>query len=248
MSWYYNLPIPDHLEPLKLTGQKILVAKELGLEDVVRNPPYEEEMLGHQFKFNYLDHFFPLLVENCVAGYIKKYEITQDDRILDIGTYPGEFAIYAAKEGAEVVCVEPDESNASVTRKNLELNNVESKIITKVVSDKEGVENFEISDSIDSRISEESNLEKESTTLNKLHEEYGPFDFVKMDIEGAELKAMQRSDKMIENGTTFAIASYHKVGGQKTSNMIESFFRDKGYKTSTEFEQHLTTFGWKPDN
>lgn len=72
-------------------------------------------------------------------------------------------------------------------------------------------------------------------------------DFVKMDIEGSELEALQGCVGSIEAGsaTEFAVASYHIVGGQETAASVEAFFRAHGLETFTGYPKHLTTFGYR---
>ena len=67
-----------------------------------------------------------------------------------------------------------------------------------------------------------------------------------MDIEVAEIEAIEGSKKTLkENDVYVAIASYHIVGGKRTSYFMEDFLRKNGYFTKSDFHKHLTTFGWK---
>ena len=72
-------------------------------------------------------------------------------------------------------------------------------------------------------------------------------DFVKMDVEGSELEALQGCVGAIESHSEieFAVASYHVIGGQATAPSVEAFFRSHGLETFTGYPKHLTTFGYR---
>jgi FkbM family methyltransferase len=71
-------------------------------------------------------------------------------------------------------------------------------------------------------------------------------DMIKMDIEGAEIEALQGAVGIIEKySPRFTIASYHKKNNQKTSYWVKNFLTERGYSTETFFPPHLTTYGEK---
>ncbi|MEJ2252457.1 MAG: FkbM family methyltransferase [Candidatus Lokiarchaeota archaeon] len=70
-------------------------------------------------------------------------------------------------------------------------------------------------------------------------------DFIKMDIEGAEIKAIQGAENILKEGTNLAIASYHLINGKMSFNRLESLIESFGYKTKTKFSIHLTTYAFK---
>jgi hypothetical protein len=83
-------------------------------------------------------------------------------------------------------------------------------------------------------------------TLDNLLDEIKPehVDMIKMDIEGAEIEALQGAVNTIEKfSPRFSIASYHKRNNQKTYDRVEDFLVKKGYSTKTFFPPHLTTHG-----
>ena len=56
-----------------------------------------------------------------------------------------------------------------------------------------------------------------------------------MDIEGAELEAVEGCKDLIKNfKPNFAIASYHMVDGEPTYIKLESFFNSIGYPVKTK--------------
>jgi hypothetical protein len=68
-------------------------------------------------------------------------------------------------------------------------------------------------------------------------------DYIKMDIEGAEIEALEGAARMMSTlKPTFAIASYHKRDGRPTAETLEKLFNELGYRTETGFPSHLTTY------
>lgn len=59
-------------------------------------------------------------------------------------------------------------------------------------------------------------------------------DFIKMDIEGAEIEALEGCIQTIEKlKPNFAIASYHIVDGAATYIKVEEFFKKRNYPYKT---------------
>ena len=72
-------------------------------------------------------------------------------------------------------------------------------------------------------------------------------DLVKMDIEGAEIEALEGSQETIKRFMpNIAIASYHMRDGQQTSHRLEMLLKKRGYKVRTFFPPHLTTCARRP--
>jgi FkbM family methyltransferase len=70
-------------------------------------------------------------------------------------------------------------------------------------------------------------------------------DFVKMDIEGAEVEVIGAAIGLIRrHPIRFAIASYHPRDGQPASRLLEPMFRDAGYQVETGYPKHQTTWAW----
>jgi FkbM family methyltransferase len=70
-------------------------------------------------------------------------------------------------------------------------------------------------------------------------------DFVKIDIEGAEVEVMEGIEPVLQRfAPRFAIASYHVRDGRVTSELLEPMFRNYGYRVRTGFPRHPTTYAW----
>ena len=71
-------------------------------------------------------------------------------------------------------------------------------------------------------------------------------DVIKMDIEGAEIEAIQGAEETLKRNYAYvAIASYHIVNGKTTSIFLENYLSKIGYKAKSDFPKHLTTYGKK---
>ncbi len=70
-------------------------------------------------------------------------------------------------------------------------------------------------------------------------------DFVKMDIEGAEIEAIEGATGLPQNyRPRYAIASYHIVNGKRTADLLPALFAKMGYESRSGNKRHLTTWSW----
>ncbi|WP_445454826.1 FkbM family methyltransferase [Flavobacterium sp. 25HG05S-40] len=90
-------------------------------------------------------------------------------------------------------------------------------------------------------------VKKQAVTLDSWAEklQLPRLDFIKMDIEGAEIEALDGCVTVIQKyKPNFAIASYHIVNGQPTYIKVEEFFKKINYpfKTVTFRGKEIITF------
>jgi FkbM family methyltransferase len=205
---------------------------------------YMTEINGVEIKMADSLHFSEFLTEKPLQGYIRDRDIEEGDVVIDAGAFPGEFTIYAAKKGAKVIALEPDHENAEELRKNIELNGLDNvEIIEKGLWSGKGQKNVKRDDEfgLGSELSENGDIEAEVTSLDSICDSA---DFIKMDIEGAEIEALQGAEKLIENSRPYlAVATYHVRNGEKTCHRVEELLSDRGYEAETGYRKHLTTYG-----
>lgn len=188
-----------------------------------------------------------------IPGYLALRDVQEGDVILDCGAYNGSFAVYACKKAGKngkVICFEPDKRNVEILKKNLELNNCKNyEIIQKGLWDKKTKLKFK-SGGIGAMLSPRGDVIVNTITidseLKKLKIPLSRVNFVKMDIEGAEIKALGGAKKLLSQKKKpyIAIASYHLVNGRKTCYEVEKQLKKYGYKiVKSVFPKHLVTIG-----
>ncbi len=128
--------------------------------------------------------------------YIKKI-VKPGMTIIDVGANIGYYALIEAKAGAKVFAIEPSEKNFEMLKKNIEINELQQKIsVSKLaISDKEGEEKFYLvgaynRNSLIPSGNNSINVKTISLDYYFKKEKIKKADLIRMDIEGAELKAL----------------------------------------------------------
>jgi len=209
---------------------------------------------GKFYKQLFIDYNYDIPLE--IRGYQLHYTPKKGDIVIDVGTYIGEFAIYASKlvgKNGRVICFEPDKANMKLLKRNIKLNRLDNiTLIEKGLWNKDGVLKFKTfgAGSVFEKFDDSKNLVNEvevvklDTILKKLN--ISKVNMIKMDIEGAEIEALEGcKETMKKNDVYFAIASYHTVNGEKTCKELTKIFNQLKYKSITEYPAHLTTYAQK---
>jgi FkbM family methyltransferase len=185
------------------------------------------------------------------------YKIKSGDFVIDAGANVGALSIYFSKVvglNGKVYSFEPDSLNINSFTRNLDLNkNICSNIVLSELllwNSNELVPFAESGTVASSAVWLPDNIEikkKQATTLDSWIEvnKIEKIDFIKMDIEGAEIEALDGCLKTIQKfKPNFAIASYHEVNHEKTFIKVEAFFTKLNYpyKTIRFKENEIITF------
>jgi FkbM family methyltransferase len=149
--------------------------------------------------------------------------VSRGDIVIDCGAHIGGFTRMALRAGARmVVAIEPEKANIIAFRRNFaeELKSGTVILIEKGVWNKAGRLSLHLSNTGDSHsvaINQNAGKDQsiEVTTIDFLMTslKIPRVDFIKMDIEGAELNALQGSRQAMKRWhPRLAISSYHKKG------------------------------------
>lgn len=192
-------------------------------------------------------------MKRSLKGYLADYDLKKGDTVVDCGACFGEFAIYAAKAvgpAGRVIAFEPDQTYYRQLLENIDLNGLKNvKAVNKGVwssggelkfvgDDKRGYSFMSAAPVADAVTVPVACLDDELPKLGLTK-----IDFIKMDVEGAELEAIKGAGKTLSsNDVNLAIASYHLVDGRKSCFELEKLLSGLGYGAHTAHEGHLTTY------
>ena len=205
----------------------------------------------------------PLLIPGATEGewtlkaYTKKYMPKAGDIVFDCGAYCGVVTYYLSQlvgPTGRVYAFEPDDSNYQMLLENIKKHNLTNVTpVKKGVYSKSTTVSFSNTSSPLSVIAPTGSAGTTDIEVISLADAYKQFglthlDFVKMDIEGAELEVIEGAKKFLQDKEVhFAIASYHRVDGQQTCVTLEKLFAEMGYESETGSPRCLTTWAWKKD-
>jgi len=187
-----------------------------------------------------------LWIEPILLEYNKHRQLREGEIVFDCGGYHGTYSLIASKavgENGKVYCFEPDDDNHAVVRGNLERNGVKNvELVKKGIWNSETtlsfVKDLDHSSQVDFGGKHQGKTVSISTTTLRAFcekEKIAKPDFVKMDIEGAELEAIEASlDFLKQQQVDFAIASYHIRDGEQTCKKLEKMLSSIGYSAHTE--------------
>lgn len=231
ISSYVMNTIPQPVDHLTVDGIKVKV--------------YKDNVFDNQLQMKEIE------------SYIAYYKIKKGDHILEAGAYTGLFTIYASKKvgsQGKIISFEPDPYNYKMLKRNLALNKITNvTLIKKGLYSRDDELPFDIQ-SIGSNIVSLNTPFHDRKTINKISVttadnelkklKIKKIDLVTMDIEGAEIEAMEGFIETLKHnkGIMLAIASYHIVDGKKTKFFLEEFFKSLKFNVKTEDNGQLTTY------
>jgi len=180
-------------------------------------------------------------------GYLKFFNISPKDTVIDIGANIGGFSIYAADAATKgiVYAFEPVENNFIMLQKNIQANNIKNiKTFRKGVLGKEKKTRIFLA----KRNSNHSIFKKEKnsgsilasfTSLPKIFSEnrIGRCDFLKIDCEGAEYDILMTCPEDTLKKIAKIAVEVHEPKGVKNRFKLKSFLEKNGFKTILEEEK-----------
>ncbi len=204
--------------------------------------------------FRYIPISILKKIPSSYAGYFKYYTPKAGDVVIDAGAYMGNYSILASRlvgKTGIVLAFEPDtiiNEHAKKRMKKMRRTNIVN--IPQGLLNKETTLEFSVaqngSSSFFDKIAEGQTYTVNCTTLDLIAKKMKlkSIDFIKMDIEGAELEAIDGAIGVLKQFRPHvAIASYHTRNGEITSIIVEKKLKKIGYQVETSYPSHMTTYG-----
>lgn len=239
------MPKGIYKEKLKVFWYNILADKSIKYKLVQR----KNANILYETKYEDLTFFTnePLYtITSDFDNYQHFYKVKPGDMVIDGGANVGVLSLLFSKKvqnDGHVYCFEPDKFNIEKLNSNFTLNNpLENySIHSKLMWNEEAEVDFQESGTVASSAlwfsGTDAIVKKKTTTLDAWDKinQIQRLDFIKMDIEGAEIQAIKGCKEIIEKYTpNFAIASYHIVDGKPTYLELEKFFKHINYPYVTK--------------
>jgi FkbM family methyltransferase len=168
--------------------------------------------------------------------------------VLDIGANIGYFTLIMAKQAKQVHAFEPETRNFEILKKNVELNHLSNVKLHKVaVAETRAKTTLHLCDIgrgmhriYPSQWCKEGITEVETVSIDDIIEDA---DFIKMDIEGAELGALKGMIKLLKKRNTTMIMEFHPPSieeyGAKPRD-IYNFMTSLGYDIKVSVRDSLS--------
>lgn len=204
--------------------------------------------------------FLPVPAEpiDFFTGYFARGEPRPGDIALDAGAYCGEMTLELAKRvgpSGHVFAFEPDAKNLVWLRRNIERSGFTNiTVVPKGLWGKTTTLEFYADENPASSLFAPRNAGPgHPTSKIDVLSPGDAFaligrvpDFVKMDIEGAEIEVVGALAPALGSAKTrLAIASYHLRDGVMTSGLIEPVLAQCGLSVETGYPPHQTTWAWR---
>ena len=234
------------------------------IASLLKKLPINFQIKLYEIVLKYIPFWLLMRIPCSYSTYLECNFPDKGDVIFDCGAHVGNCAIIFSRlvgKTGLVISLEPFEEAFSLLNERLRRLKLDN-----VIALKKGVWNQPdqlpvtvLSDTLYSRIDPEKISEFSAsdstikvTTIDRVVEELKltRLDMIKMDIEGAEIEALQGAAHTLETlKPCLAVASYHKRNNEKTFQAVESYLIQKNFAVKTFFPPHLTTCAkYKYDN
>lgn len=185
-----------------------------------------------------------MLCDQSVKNFYGRYfKADQESVIIDAGAHQGTFTVSMASSAkvGHVIAIEPMSANLMFLKKNLRINNLENvTVIPKGLWSNSRKRTFYLGSSSaeysilrDRKLTALKIVEIEVDTLDNILEQHGvnKVDFIKMNIEGAEIEALKGARRTLKNHPVeLVIDAHHFVNGKPTYETIIPMLKELGFK------------------
>lgn len=214
-------------------------------------------------KSRFVDLFFRYMPISAICllwkeldGYFRVRRPNKGDVVVDAGAWTGHFTVVAARlvgRRGRVIAIEPQklmckQLEARMRRLNLSnvtvVNSALFDRISELMVPYRNDSGFNVLEPAKgTEATEVVALRTLDDILSSLN--VAQVNFIKMDIEGAEIEALHGMGHTLSSMRPFvAIASYHVREGERTSSRVEEILGCSDYSSRTGHPWHLTTWGW----
>jgi FkbM family methyltransferase len=235
--------VPIMMECFDLFFSTIRVTRADGMDVLDFSQPGLHEYSQRGVSF----HFPSVPEDDVMEAYTKEYVPQPGDVVWDAGAHAGATAFFLSQmvgpEG-RVYAFEPDESNYAYLLKNLGMHGVSNVLpVKKALSGSTGRAVFNMDGTMSAGIDEYlvysdtgRMTEVETITIAEACRDFQSVPrFIKMDIEGAEVAAVEGSGEFLSRQSIhFAIESYHRLGETYTYTLLDGLFPRIGYQVKSE--------------
>jgi len=198
---------------------------------------------GHHFLLPQEKKMPPRYISEIYSEYCSPgFEVEKGDTVLDVGAWVGGFSVPAAFRAERVVAVEPHPLNLIYLRRNVAgLGNVE--VVEEALWRKKGRMRLFLGPSSlqhsliagkGAHLAEaKSWVWVRTETLDGLVSRLGlrRVDFLKMDVEGAEVEILRRGKRTLGITRKIAVAAYHSWRGEQTWPRVREMLEGAGFST-----------------
>jgi len=185
-----------------------------------------------------------LLGDWCDHNYEKLLPIEEGDVVLDVGSAIGCVTLPASKKASTVIAIEPNPHYFYSLRERILDSNITNVIfINKATWSEQGSKQFDTNGYGSAIVNMSINVETD--TIDNIISNLGitHIDFIKMDIEGAEIESLLGATNTLNNTRKIVVSAYHYRNNEQTYIWVESYLRSKGFNTITTEDKLV--HGWK---
>jgi len=231
-------------ERIKLFYYRLLKPKNVAFEVIEDSDKTTYKTTFHQLSLITNEALYPIVDD--FNYYQHGYKVQAEDVVIDAGANCGHLSVFFSKivgPRGKIFAFEPDKFNIERIHKNISLNpDLTDNIIIQdlLLWDKNELIDFYEAGTVGSsavwKPDGEHCVKKQAVTIDSwvANNTIQKLNFIKMDIEGAEIEALDGCVETIKTlKPNFAIASYHIVNGERTHIKVEQFFKTMNYPFKT---------------
>ena len=218
LCWKYPHELLPHVQldlPHRILSQKDDILKALSLlDDEASRSEYVAQL---QWRLSQDYDALPPAIDQEQYFPDDLFRLSRDEVFIDCGAYDGDTIqafLRRQPDFGKILAYEPDPKNFAHLENYLAKlpSSTQNKISARrlAVGATKGTVRFEADGTVGSKVSSQGEVEVECDALDAILDGCNPT-YIKMDIEGAELDALQGVRKLMQrNCTTWAVCLYHK--------------------------------------